>query len=488
MKRWLLHSLLGRFFALLTVSVAAGLASFALLHQLMSPWTSAIQQQIVESGTRWLEQYAALKDEVERLPAGLTPPQARQLAQKITADLAPFESVEVSVYSPDSVCLAGCTPRARPGKSLLLSIQGLANAHWAFRSDFGRGSWVVVDRPNRGAAPAIRLLLDRFNLLVALEVLLATAVGLTVLASVMRRSIRRLNRISSALDKLPGTGQDVELPVRGQDELASLETSFNRMAALSRDKAEAEARLARQRSEMVTAVSHDLRSPLTGLLGYLELAEGEDDPARRNRYLAMARQKTDAMRDLATRLQEYASLADPDRVLALRLQPASVSAIVRQRWFETALMLEGQGGMTADSGLETDCMALVDPEYFSRAVGNAIDNAARHLAPGACLQIRLTREAGQIVVAISNVMTEAAQAGIDAALAAFAAGAPVRRASGGYGFGLAISRQIMRRMGGDYCLQRDGALLTARLSVPELTTDGCCVPVAGTGDNPAGRP
>ena len=46
MKRWLLHSLLGRFFALLTVSVAAGLASFALLHQLMSPWTSAIQQQI----------------------------------------------------------------------------------------------------------------------------------------------------------------------------------------------------------------------------------------------------------------------------------------------------------------------------------------------------------------------------------------------------------------------------------------------------------
>ena len=76
-----------------------------------------------------------------------------------------------------------------------------------------------------------------------------------------------------------------------------------------------------------------------------QLAEGEDDPARRNRYLAMARQKTDAMRDLATRLQEYASLADPDRVLALRLQPASVSAIVRQRWFETALMLEGQGGM-----------------------------------------------------------------------------------------------------------------------------------------------
>ncbi|MBP8814276.1 MAG: HAMP domain-containing histidine kinase [Laribacter sp.] len=488
MKRWLLHSLLGRFFALLTVSVAAGLASFALLHQLMSPWTGAIQQQIVESGTRWLEQYAALKNEVERLPAGLTPPQARQLAQKITADLAPFESVEVSVYSPDSVCLAGCTPRARPGKSLLLSIQGLANAHWAFRSDFGRGSWVVVDRPNRGASPAIRLLLDRFNLLVALEVLLATAVGLTVLASVMRRSIRRLNRISSALDKLPGTGLDVELPVRGQDELASLETSFNRMAALSRDKAEAEARLARQRSEMVTAVSHDLRSPLTGLLGYLELAEGEDDPERRNRYLAMARQKTDAMRDLATRLQEYASLADPDRVLALRLQPASVSAIVRQRWFETALMLEGQGGMTADSGLETDCMALVDPEYFSRAVGNAIDNAARHLAPGACLQMRLTREAGQIVVAVSNVMTEAAQAGIDAALAAFAAGAPVRRASGGYGFGLAISRQIMRRMGGDYCLQRDGAVLTARLSVPAITTDGCCVPAAGTGDNPAGCP
>ena len=88
----------------------------------------------------------------------------------------------------------------------------------------------------------------------------------------------------------------------------------------------------------------------------------------------------------------------------------------------------------------------------------------------------------------AGLMTEAAQAGIDAALAAFAAGAPVRRASGGYGFGLAISRQIMRRMGGDYCLQRDGALLTARLSVPELTTDGCCVPVAGTGDNPAGHP
>lgn len=61
----------------------------------------------------------------------------------------------------------------------------------------------------------------------------------------------------------------------GRTNWRAQETSFNRMAALSRDKAEAEARLARQRSEMVTAVSHDLRSPLTGLLGYL--GEGEDD-------------------------------------------------------------------------------------------------------------------------------------------------------------------------------------------------------------------
>ena len=126
----------------------------------------------------------------------------------------------------------------------------------------------------------------------------------------------------------------------------------------------------------LSALSHDIRTPLTGAKGYLQLAGEEDDPAARARHLDAAARRIDATTALLDQLFVYSKASDPD--LELASEPVPLKPLVEgillghypefeQRGWEPALSFEDDG--------ET---ATGDAEALARIVENLVANALRH--------------------------------------------------------------------------------------------------------------
>ena len=130
---------------------------------------------------------------------------------------------------------------------------------------------------------------------------------ITVFLHLIQKKTSYIELLKKELQILEGGQMEYAVSVRGSDELGELAEGINRMriSILEREQKEAGARQANQ--ELVTAMSHDLRSPLTSLLGYLELLDEEEteDAAQQKHFIATSRKKAMQIKEMSDRLFEY---------------------------------------------------------------------------------------------------------------------------------------------------------------------------------------
>lgn len=201
---------------------------------------------------------------------------------------------------------------------------------------------------------------------------------ITVFLVLIQKKTAYIELLKKELLILEGGQMEYPVSVRGSDELGELAEGINRMrlSILEREQQETEARRANQ--ELVTAMSHDLRSPLTSLLGYLELLdEGEvDDAAQQKHFIATSRRKAMQMKEMSDRLFEYFLVYGKEEKPAM--EPVNGSVLFQQTVGESVFALEG-GGFTVDFRLEEmDGTYLVAVDLFRRVVDNLFSNLNKY--------------------------------------------------------------------------------------------------------------
>ena len=124
------------------------------------------------------------------------------------------------------------------------------------------------------------------------------------------RRMRYFEDIHNTLEDIAGGDLDIKIPVRGTDELSELAMTVNHMTSQLKSLQEEEKRWEKTKNEMVTNVSHDLRTPLTSILGYLELiAKGNyTDEEALEHYADVAYNKCTNLKTLVDDLFEYSKL------------------------------------------------------------------------------------------------------------------------------------------------------------------------------------
>ncbi|CAH0121733.1 MULTISPECIES: cell wall metabolism sensor histidine kinase WalK [unclassified Paenibacillus] len=251
------------------------------------------------------------------------------------------------------------------------------------------------------------------------------------------------------------------VPISRQDELGNMAQCINHMAAQIERHMERERQAERSKLELITGLSHDLRTPLTSVIGYLNLIQNETFQNREeyNRFVDNAVQKTQQLKHLIDDLFEYTRLNNRD--VGLSMREVDLKHLLKQMLYEFEPIAEEQGLTVATVWDADDIAVVMDPEKMARAVDNLLMNALKFSTKPGEVKVRLRAERGRALLAIEN-----AGAPIDKEAEArlfdrFYKGEPSRkdnRSPSGSGLGLSIAKQIVELHHGRIWLEhRDGS-------------------------------
>ena len=237
------------------------------------------------------------------------------------------------------------------------------------------------------------------------------------------------------------------------DEIASLRHAFAQMTRRIADQWRELTAQDQQRRELVANISHDLRTPLTSLHGYLETLRIKADMltvAERQRYLDVALGQSQKVGRLAQELFELArleySVVKPDK------EAFSLADLVQDVFQKFELAAEARQQRLVPDITPDLPVVSADVGMIERVMTNLLDNAIRHTPVGGEIQVKLRREGSEIVVQVSDTgpgVPEALQKNLFAR-PSFRTG--VRQTAGG--LGLVIVQRILQLHDSDIRLLR----------------------------------
>jgi signal transduction histidine kinase len=204
---------------------------------------------------------------------------------------------------------------------------------------------------------------------------------------------------TSALKSAPAAA----MPPAGGDEIGVLEQAFRQMAGRIAEQWRELSRQDQQRRELVANISHDLRTPLTSLHGYLEtlLMKADTlDSAERRRYLEIALGQSRKVGRLAQSLFDLArlesGLIQPDKEVFI------LPDLVQDVFQKFELAAEARG-VRLTAGFDRELPPVeADVGMIERVLTNLLDNAIRHSPSGGTVDVRMTATDGAAVVAVSD--------------------------------------------------------------------------------------
>ena len=209
--------------------------------------------------------------------------------------------------------------------------------------------------------------------------------------------VRRVERVRQGTARLAGGELRTEVPDDGQeDEISGLARDFNHMVARLREMTERERGLERARRELISAVSHDLRTPLAATLALVEaVADGvTPDPETQARYLSSARRELSNLGRLVDDLFELVQI--DAGTLRPTLEPASLRDLISDTLASFRPQAERQGVQLVGEASGDVDPVLMDLPRMGRVLQNLVSNALRFTPAGGMIFLRAEPQ-GEVV-------------------------------------------------------------------------------------------
>ncbi len=306
-----------------------------------------------------------------------------------------------------------------------------------------------------------------YRYLIAAEYLPSVvAVALTVICFIVsfsvriNRRVRYVEYLSQEIQKIREEGFGRTMELQGDDEITRLCAVINEMSVQLREKEEREKRQQRSKDELITNVSHDLRSPLTSIIGYVELLKetGPEDRQRFAEYIEVVERRLTGLNGLINELFEYTKLNSADQLPDM--EKRDVLELLRHILYEYKILMEAEG-LTLSWQLEAEShMAHINIQQMVRVFQNLLDNARRYAHRSAPVTVT-AQDTGRLHICITNRVADPHGIEPDRIFERFYCGDRARSAPQSSGLGLAIVKRIVELHGG----QVDASLQGQELSI-----------------------
>ena len=251
------------------------------------------------------------------------------------------------------------------------------------------------------------------------------------------KRITGFERIVDALRRLRAGDLGFKLTDMPEGVFAEMAEDINSLGDGMQAALQNEVRAERMKSELITNVSHDLKTPLALIGGYAEAIAQDISPEENARYLAAIEQETDRMNGLVREMLDYTRLDRTDELK--NRKTLNLTALVRDMLTEYAPLFEKRH-LTAD--IADGVRIRGDETLLRRAVGCLLENAAKYSPENGRVSVRLTNSRNHLLT-VENDCEPIPEDELPRLFEMFYRGDKARDRAGGHGLGLAILQKIL---------------------------------------------
>lgn len=279
--------------------------------------------------------------------------------------------------------------------------------------------------------------------MIYIVVLLGIIVFLLVFTLFVNKKVKYIKFLSSEVKVIKDEGFGKTIEVRGQDELAELCSSINNMSLELREKIENEKKIEQNKNKLITNVSHDLRTPLTSILGYVDLLKqnGFEDKEKFEEYISIIDERSKSLNTLINELFEYTKLNNHD--IKLNYSTVEIGSLVEQLSGEYSLIFKKEGLELISEIPEEDIFVDIDIQMIVRALENLLINAKKYSVRNSQVLVKLLQESNDIVISVENKVENISQDDLDNLFERFYKVDKARKTGNSTGLGLSIVKRVV---------------------------------------------
>ena len=315
---------------------------------------------------------------------------------------------------------------------------------------------------------------DGYSSFGAEEVIIFVFTGIILFAVIFffleKNSLDYIKDISDGVGKISEGDLSYRIPVSGDDEFSEMAESVNRMAGDLQELLELERESEKQKTDLITNIAHDLRTPLTSIIGYLELLSGKSydmlNDSQRRKYLKIAYSKSRRLEQLIGDLFDFTKLSYGK--ITMKIEYVDLVKLLEQLLEEAYPAFREKGLKYEFRTNVTNHEIMGDSVLIARLFDNLIGNAIKYGGDGKKVVVKLRSDPASdtVEVKVINFGFVIEEKDLPHIFDKFYRADKARNSeTGGTGLGLAIVKNIAEVHGGSVSVSSDlkGTVFTVRL-------------------------
>ncbi|MCD9023978.1 HAMP domain-containing histidine kinase [Cohnella sp. NL03-T5] len=284
-----------------------------------------------------------------------------------------------------------------------------------------------------------------------------------------RHTIKYLRTLSDGLTVISGGNLHFRIPSTRQDELGKVAEHINAMAEKLESQIDKERQIEKSKMDLITGVSHDLRTPLTSIIGYIDLLKEKayQDEVEHDRFIGNTYNKAMQLKTLIDDLFEYTRLAHNEA--KLKFETIDLRELLNQMLVEFQPLAKDNEISMESSLPEHAVFIQVDPEQIRRAIDNLLMNALKFSVKPGVVRVSFAIRDDMATIMIENegeAITKEQEKHLFERFYKIDDSRTNMPLYGGSGLGLSITKSIVELHGGQVFLKHSSGHFVFGIELP----------------------
>lgn len=309
--------------------------------------------------------------------------------------------------------------------------------------------------------PQGNMLYNEYSETSFIAVLITPITFILLFLYITRKKMDYLKNITDGLIEISKGNLEHRVKKIGEDELSVLADNINYMAEELKNQIERERKTERTKNELITNVSHDLRTPLTSIMGYLGLIKNKkyENEQQMDEYLDIAFNKSEKLKELMEDLFQYTKLSN--KGIELHKEDVALNEFVDQLVEEFVPIFEENNLILVKDVTKEKVVVNIDTNMILRVLENLLTNAVKYSHKPSKVVIKLAKSEQEVLIMVKNKGDNIPKEDLNKLFERFYRRDKSRASTnGGSGLGLAIVKSIVELHGGKIWAECEGEDIT----------------------------